>query len=137
MTPTFLRLDAGTGWSVHPDRLAGGTRPGRRLLVAGARPVRAATGAAPLAGLARLVTCDPHLVAGRAAPGCACSVPATRRSPRAAVRRPVRAVAARGGLVAALLGHSRGTVLILDAATGHQVGEARVRSAVGLVALRR
>lgn len=48
------------------------------------------------------------------------------------VRRPVRAVAAGHGLVVVLLRNGRGTVLMLDAATGYQHGEAQVPDAVAV-----
>lgn len=48
------------------------------------------------------------------------------------VHRPVRSVAAGGGLVAVLLGNGRGTVLVLDTATGHLVGESDVPGAMTL-----
>ena len=48
------------------------------------------------------------------------------------LNRPVRSVAARDGLVVVLLANGRGTVLVLDVADGHLVGEADVPGAVSV-----
>jgi phage tail-like protein len=48
------------------------------------------------------------------------------------VNRPVRSVAAGDGLVIVLLANGRGTVLVLDVATGHLLGEADLAGAVSV-----
>ncbi len=48
------------------------------------------------------------------------------------VHRPVRSLAAGDGFVVVLLANGRGTVLVLDAATAHVVGEAEIAGAVSV-----
>jgi phage tail-like protein len=127
-TAAFRLLDARTGWDARPDdgldhvstdtgpltlaRLPGAPQGPERLPETLAWSCDDCTWwLGGRSGLRRLGRCDdefrPWVVA-----------------------RPVRSVSAGHDLVVALLANGRGTVLVLDAATGHLVGEADVPGAV-------
>jgi phage tail-like protein len=134
MNPTFLVLDAGTGWSIHPDL------PPQGLAFVDDSWSLASDLSAPPSGPARWEAWLAWSPASRSwwlggRFGLRVLRPCDDSFTATSITRPVRAVAVGGGFVAALLGRSRGTVVILDEVTGHQVGEARVGSAIGLVAV--
>jgi phage tail-like protein len=126
----FRLLDARTGWDARQgDGLVGVTLDDGSLRLAPAPGAAGDPGRLPdvLAwscedctwwlggrfGLRRLGPCDESFVPGW-------------------VRRPVRAVAAGRGLLVVLLRTDRGTVQILDSATGYQHGEADVSGTVAV-----